>query len=546
MRPLPAALGRGLVAGLVAGLLLVTVQALARLVLGVAPPAELLGDRIAPLLTIDQFFGLFGVFGGYNQLKQAGILGGTGGQLAVGIAIAVAVALVARRSRTRALRLLVVLTAVFAVAAVAVLWPILGTSYVGYAPGTGRAVTLAVMVVGFALLGAGIAMVLRAIGGLPARAAAPAAPDRVPVTVGGGAGPADRPAADHAAADLGSPEQPRSVGRRAVLVGGVGVAGLGLAAASGGLGTELYRRATFSYDGLSLFGPDIAPITPNDAFYTVTKNVVDPRVDPRRWSLAVHGAVRTPGTVDLAGLRALPAVTQETTLMCISNPVGGGLESNAMWTGARLADLVAAAEPTGTPVEVLLTAVDGYTDTFSIDKAMDPTTLLAYRMNGVDLPQRHGFPVRLVVPGLFGEKNLKWITGVEVVTEEVKGFYEKQGWGPNFAIPTRARFGVPEMAPVSRGAVTALAGTAHGGDRGISRVEVSTDGGRTWTDATITYPGTRLSWALWRHDWRPALAGATTVVVRATDGDGVPQVAQERGSVPQGATGYHRLPVTVV
>jgi len=518
MRPRSAALGRGLLAGLVAGLLLTTLQALARLLLGVSPPAELLGDRIAPLLTIEQFFGLFGLFGGYNGLKQAGILGGVAGQLTVGIVIAMAVALVARRDRARAARLLAALTGLFLLAAVAVLWPVLGTNYIGLPPAAGRLVTLAVMIVGFAVLGAATWLVLVALGGVRA------------------------PAEDDAgAAGTASP------GRRAVLVGGLGVAGLGLVAATGGMGSTLYRRATFSYDGTQLFGPGIAPITPNDAFYVVTKNVIDPRVDPVRWSLAVNGAVRSPGSIGLAGLRELPAVTQETTLCCISNPVGGGLESNAMWTGVRLADLITAAGPTGTPVEVLLTAVDGYTDTFSIDKAMEPSTLLAYQMNGVDLPQRHGFPVRLVVPGMFGEKDLKWITGVEVVTEEAEGFYEQQGWGPNFAIPIRSRFEVPELrGPVSRGTTVPLAGTALSGDRGISRVEVSTDDGRTWTAATITYPGTRLSWSLWRHDWRPEVAGATALVVRAIDGDGVPQVAEQRGSVPQGSTGYHRLPVTVV
>jgi DMSO/TMAO reductase YedYZ molybdopterin-dependent catalytic subunit len=509
MRSLLGPLARGVAAGLVAGLVLTTVQALARLLLGVPPPAELIGDRIAPLLTIEEFFGLFGVFGGYNGLKQAGILGGTGGQLAVGVAIAVAVALAARRSAARAWRLLAVLTALLYLAAVAVLWPILSTGYTGYSSGSARLITLLAMAVGFGAFAVAVAVVLRLPGAEPAAA------------------------------------EPTSLGRRALLVGGV--AGVGLAAATGGLGTALYRRATFSYDGTSVNGPGITAITPNDRFYTVTKNVVDPRVDPARWCLAVDGAVRTPQSFDLAALRGMPGTMQETTLMCISNPVGGGLQSNAIWTGVPLAGLLTAAQPTGTPVQVLLTAVDGYTDTLSIEKAMEPTTLLAYGMNGEELPQRHGFPVRLIAPGLYGEKNLKWISKVDVVTEEARGFYETQGWGPIFVVPTRARISEPHDAtPVSRGGIVPLRGTASGGDRGVSRVEVSVDDGRTWQDATITYPGTRLSWVLWSYDWRPSLAGTAAIQARATDGTGEVQTVEQRGSVPQGATGYHRILVTVI
>lgn len=519
MRPLPAVLGRGLLAGLAAGLLLTTVQALARLWLGVAPPAELLGDRIAPLLSIEQFFGLFGVFGGYNGLKQAGILGGTGGQLAVGVVIALAVALVSRRSPHRGMRLLVVLTGLFLATALAVLWPTLSTSHIGAPPGPARAITIVTMVVGFALFGVAVAAALRVL-----------TPVREPV----------------AAAD--PPVDGPSAGRRAVLGGiGVGIAGVGLAAVTGGVGATLVRESTFPYDGLRVGGPGITPITSNEAFYTVTKNVVDPRITPARWNFGIHGAVATPTTWNLEELRAMPQLTQETTLSCISNGVGDGLESNAMWTGVPLADLIMAAGPSDDTVEVLLTAVDGYTDTFSIDKALEETTLLAFGMNGVDVPRRHGFPARLVVPGMYGEKNLKWITRVELVTEERKGFYETQGWGPNFDIPTRSRIAsLGSGAQVPRTSTTVLSGTAHGGDRGVARVEVSVDGGRSWTDARITYPGTRLSWALWSFDWRPTTAGAARLVVRATDRDGGLQIAEERGVVPQGATGLHKVDVTVV
>ena len=415
----------------------------------------------------------------------------------------------------RPLRLLVILTALFLAAALAVLWPNLSTNYGGWTPGPARAITIATMVVGFALFGAAVAVVLRV---LTARPAAPTSPG------------------------------PVSPGRRAVLGGvGAGVVGVGLAAATGGIGAALVRESTFSYDGLRVGGPGITPITANEAFYTVTKNVIDPRITPSRWNFGIDGAVATPTTWNLGDLRAMPQLTQETTLSCISNGVGDGLESNAMWTGIPLADLIAAAGPSDATVEVLLTAVDGYTDTFPIDKALDPTTLLAFGMNGVDLPRRHGFPARLVVPGMYGEKCLKWITRVELVTEERKGFYETQGWGPNFEIPTRSRIAsLTSGAQVPRTSTTVLTGTAHGGNRGVARVEISVDGARTWTDARITYPGTRLSWALWSHDWRPNTAGVTQLVVRATDQDGGRQIIDERGVVPQGATGLHKVDVTVI
>ncbi len=529
MRSLLATVGRGVAAGLVGGFLLTTVQALARLVLGVSPPAELIGDRIAPLLTIDQFFGLFGLLGGYNGLKQSGILGGTSGQIVVGLVIAVAVAFAARHSARRAWRLLVLLTTLLFLAAVAVLWPILSTNYVGFAPGPARLVTIVTMAVGFALLGAAIGVVLRVLGAFPA-----VVPARGLITAGGGGEPPAQP-------------EPSQVARRAVLASGVGIVGVGLAAATVAQGTVLFDRATFTYDGKRVVGPTISPITPNEDFYSVTKNVVDPRVNVDRWGISVNGAVNSGQSWDLAALRAMPQTVQETTLCCISNGVGDGLMSNAVWAGVPLADLITAAGPSDDTVEVLLTGVDGFSDTFSIAKAMDPTTLLAVQMNGVDVPQRHGYPARLVVPGMFGEKNLKWITNVELVTKETKGFYETQGWGPNFEVPNRSHVtSLQKGAMARRQDNTVLSGIAFGGNRGVARVEVSVDGGSTWSDARITYPGTRLSWALWAYDWRPAATGPVTLVVRMTDATGQPQTADERPTVPMGATGYHKVDVTVV
>ena len=125
--------------------------------------------------------------------------------------------------------------------------------------------------------------------------------------------------------------------------------------------------------------------------------------------------------------------------MCISNGVGDALMSNAHWTGVPLKSLLEAAGPRSSAVEVLLRGADGYTDTIPLEKALDPTTLVVFQMNGEPLPRIHGFPVRLIVPGMYGEKNVKWVTGIEVVDHDAKGFYEQQGWGPDFVIPIRSR-----------------------------------------------------------------------------------------------------------
>lgn len=148
--------------------------------------------------------------------------------------------------------------------------------------------------------------------------------------------------------------------------------------------------------------------------------------------------------------------------MCISNPIGWGLISNAVWTGVPMRVLLEEAGARDDAVEVVLHGADGYSDTFSFEKAMEPTTLVAYRMNGEELPQRHGFPARIIVPGLYGEKNVKWVTRIEVVDHDAKGFYESQGWGPDFTVPNRSRIDGPSLRdPIRAGAPIALHATGH-------------------------------------------------------------------------------------
>jgi len=515
------AVATGALSGLVAALVLTFIQVVARLSLGISPPTELIGDRVAPRLSIALFFSMLDFFGGYDQLKQFGVGSATLGQLAIGLVIGAVYGLLSWRAgrdgaepgeprHRRPLLLLLAMVAVWSLTSLAVLWPVLATSYRGWPPLTARVVTILFMVVSSMVFAGVLWFGFRLIAARSVTSAGAGS------TAGGG-----------------------SVSRRSLVAGGVGV---GLAVATGGVGTALFRRSTFSYDGMQLAGPGIQPITPVDQFYVVTKNVIDPRVAPSSWRLGITGLVDRPLTFDLDELRSMTPVVQETTLSCISNPVGGGLQSNAMWTGVPLAQLLAEAGPGDGVVEVLVTSVDNYTDTFSIDKAMEPTTLVAYEMNGEPLPQRHGFPARILVPGLFGEKNVKWVTTVELVAFNAKGFYEQQGWGPEFVVPTQSRFTEPDLAqPLTLGTVAVLRGTAFAGDRGVAGVEVSVDDGRSWETAELEYSRSPLAWVLWRYDWRPERPGDIPLLVRATDEKGDVQIAEVRDVAPQGATGLHRV-----
>ncbi|MEP6809721.1 MAG: molybdopterin-dependent oxidoreductase, partial [Chthoniobacterales bacterium] len=231
------------------------------------------------------------------------------------------------------------------------------------------------------------------------------------------------------------------------------------------------------------------------------------------------------------------------------NGLDAGLMSNAMWKGVPLRALLEAAGASPEARKVKLFGVDNYADTFPIEKALDQTTLIAYEMNGERLPQRHGFPARAIVPGYFGEKHVKWITRIEVAGEEAEGFYEKQGWGPDFIVPIRTRIDQPGsedwMALADLRGPVLVKGVAFGGDRGISRVEFTSDNGATWTEARLDYPGTRLTWALWSFPWQPDRAGTYVLSARATNGDGKVQELDPARPFKSGTSGFHQITVYV-
>jgi DMSO/TMAO reductase YedYZ molybdopterin-dependent catalytic subunit len=522
----------GLLCGVVAALLMILLMAAARTWLGISPPPEALPDRFAPTIPIPTFFSLFGRFGGYNGLKRFGITSGLSGLLTVGAVFGVLYALIAESRRSResgrwqaglsrlAVGFIIAAALVLWVVSLALLWPVLDANYRGAPPDAARLASAMALLIEYLAFAAVVILLYRWLAPRPALGARP-----VPVA--------------------------EPVGRRAVVAG---AAGLALAAGSGALIRNLNERAVFSYDGLAYSGPGVQPIAPNDKFYTVTKNVVDPNVDAGIWRLKIGGLVEEPKSYSFQDLMNLAGVEQESTLMCISNQIGAGLMSNAVWQGVPLRDLLAASRPLDGALEIFLNGADAYTDSFAFGKAMDPTTIVAFAMNGEPLPQRHGYPARVVVPGLFGEKNVKWVTRIEVVDYDAKGFYEQQGWGPNFVIPTRSdifgprwvrRRGDSFVEPFAAGKMAIIRGRAFAGDRGIQKIEFSDDDGETWRGVRIDYPGTTLTWTFWSADWLPKEPGEYTLVSRATDGTGTPQPSETRSIVPQGATGYHRVVATV-
>ncbi len=287
-------------------------------------------------------------------------------------------------------------------------------------------------------------------------------------------------------------------------------------------------------------------LTPTKEFYTVSKNLFDPRVMENRWSLRVDGLVKRPLSFSYRELvGAAGQVEQYTTLSCISNPIGGDLIGNALWRGIPLARLLEHAGLQEGVVDLRFEAADGYTDSIPLAKALEPTTLLALEMNGQPLPPEHGFPARLVVPGIYGMKNVKWITRIEAVPYDYKGYWEVRGWSDTAVTRTLSRIDVPPDRGRLRQGRIEVAGIAFAGDRGIGAVEVSFDGGRSWEVAEVEPSPNAMTWVRWLKVWEPGRAGPYTLAVRAYDGRGQVQEDAEAPPLPEGATGYHRIQVTV-
>jgi DMSO/TMAO reductase YedYZ molybdopterin-dependent catalytic subunit len=286
-------------------------------------------------------------------------------------------------------------------------------------------------------------------------------------------------------------------------------------------------------------------ITPNSDFYRIDTALSPPQVDPRDWTLTVRGKVDRELTLTYDELLARPMVEADITLSCVSNEVGGTLVGNARWLGCRLDELLDEAGIDPSADQVVGRSVDGFTAGFPTALLDGRDALVAVGMNGEPLPIRHGFPARLVVPGVYGYVSAtKWLSEIELTRfDEFEGYWIPRGWSAEGPIKTQSRIDTPTRgATVTAGRPTPIAGVAWAPTRGIERVEVQVDDGE-WQLAELGEAYTDTTWRQWSLAWDPT-PGQHQLRVRATDGDGATQPEQRTPVAPDGATGWHTIRVT--
>ncbi|MER5625578.1 molybdopterin-dependent oxidoreductase [Streptosporangium sp. NPDC002544] len=356
----------------------------------------------------------------------------------------------------------------------------------------------------------------------------------------------------------------RAFDRRGLLTGVLG--GVAVAGVAGVAGRMLSGRAEVSVarNGITLPRPatPLAPlpagvdlrikglspfVTPNSDFYRVDTALVVPQVDPSSWTLKIHGMVDRPVELTFADLMKRTVVEADVTLCCVSNEVGGPYIGNARWLGVSLADVLRDAGVHKNADMLLSTSADGWTAGTPVDVVLDGRdALLAFGMNGEALPVDHGFPVRQVVPGLYGYVSAtKWVTDIRVTRfDEDEAYWTPRGWSAKGPIKTESRIDLPrDGASISAGR-TVVAGVAWAQHKGVDAVEVRVDRGQ-WRQARLAEAPTADTWRQWVLDDWDATPGDHTIEVRATDATGYTQTADRAPVAPDGATGWHTIQVRV-
>jgi DMSO/TMAO reductase YedYZ molybdopterin-dependent catalytic subunit len=348
--------------------------------------------------------------------------------------------------------------------------------------------------------------------------------------------------------------------RRAFFGWAAGATALGVLAATGGYLLEAGSRAVTAVRdaftlptpatraaavpaGAELGIPGLAPVvTPNAEFYRIDTALQIPRIDPSTWTLKITGMVENEVELSWAELIALPLDESYTTLMCVSDEVGGSLIGNALWLGYPIRKLLERAKPAAGADMVLSKSIDGFTagTPLSVLQEEDRNAILAIGMNGEPLPEEHGFPVRMVVPGLYGYVSAtKWVIELEVTRfDSASAYWTDRGWGAKGPVKIESRI---DVARGGAGDMT-LAGVAWHQHTGISAVEVQVDQG-PWQPAVLADAISLDTWVQWRYDFAPK-AGDHVIAVRATGADGQVQTSEVADVLPDGATGYHTVQVT--
>jgi DMSO/TMAO reductase YedYZ molybdopterin-dependent catalytic subunit len=357
---------------------------------------------------------------------------------------------------------------------------------------------------------------------------------------------------------------PAPSGRRAFLITGSVAVGVGAASLlvgqrlAGPSGAVTQARTTLRFPrpahpapplppGTDLKIPGLSPfITPNGTFYRVDTAIILPEIDPATWQLRIHGMVAREITITFADLLRRPLIEDYITLCCVSNPVAGPYIGNAKWLGASLATLLRSAGIRSGASQLLCTSSDGFSSGTPVQTVMDGRdALLAVAMNGTPLPVAHGFPARMVVPGLYGYVSAcKWVTDINVTTfAAAQAYWVPRGWSQQAPIKTESRIDVPDGSATLTAGRTQVAGVAWAQHKGIDAVEVRVDRGPWHRARLAAVPGID-TWRQWVWDW-DATPGSHLIEARATDATGYTQTAVQAPPEPNGASGYPMVPVTV-
>ncbi|MHB1090691.1 MAG: molybdopterin-dependent oxidoreductase [Ilumatobacteraceae bacterium] len=316
-------------------------------------------------------------------------------------------------------------------------------------------------------------------------------------------------------------------------------------ATGGSLGSDVIS-ATPEIPADATLSPVTSFLTPNDEFYLIDTALSVPRIRLDTWAVDIGGRVEHPLRLTYDDLLSRPQVERVVTIACVSNEVGGDLIGNAVWQGVLLADLLAEVGVQEGATQVFGTSIDGWTCGFPLEVALDGRdAMIAIGMNGEQLPLKHGFPARVIVPGLYGYVSAtKWLSRIDLTTwDEAVGYWVPRGWARDAPIKTQSRIDVPRRGEKVKAGRTAIAGIAWAQHRGVVKVEVRIGDGE-WQKARLGADVTVDAWRQWIYEWN-ATPGKYVIQVRATDRNGDTQTEEVSRPDPDGATGWHTRIVTV-